>query len=500
LNEKILLVDDAPAVLRVFRAVLEPTYDVVTASNGQAGLQKCREEGPFAVVISDYEMPGMNGSEFLGRVREQWPDTVSMLLTCYTDIDVMTEALHCARIFRFLEKLSPRECFLAAVSDAVVEHRAIEARLRQAEELGRSTEMLAQLTTSLEERLLEQAQALRCLHEFVSRLNDCRSLQQIALITIETVQHLCPERAAAIEFPEGCVLGSEPATDGGLETFVIKDVDGRLGALRLAATDAAGGALSDSQRTMLESVSASAASVGHNQVRRRERDQAQQATIFALARLAEQRDNDTGKHVERVSLFCQLIAEGLREDGHFRDLITDPWIEDLIRSAPLHDLGKVGIPDHILLKPGSLDPEERAVMETHCRIGADTLQRVIDENHATAFLEMSLEIALNHHEKWDGSGYPRGLEGNTIPLAARILALADVYDALTSRRPYKEAWPHDQALAWIEEQAGSQFDPDVVESFVKRAPEAFAIRARLADSEADLHELSLRLASSARAG
>jgi putative two-component system response regulator len=167
---------------------------------------------------------------------------------------------------------------------------------------------------------------------------------------------------------------------------------------------------------------------------------------------------------------------------HLR-LITDVWIEDLVRSAPLHDVGKVAIPDSILKKPGPLTNAEREVMKTHTTIGAATLEAAHVEGGARGFLEMGRDIALCHHERWDGEGYPRGTSGEEIPLAARILSLADVYDALTTKRPYKDAWPHEEALEWISERGGSQFDPNVVDSFMDRAGEFDAMRKRLADEE-----------------
>ena len=173
--------------------------------------------------------------------------------------------------------------------------------------------------------------------------------------------------------------------------------------------------------------------------------------------------------------------EGLREDGHYRDVITDQWIHDLERSSPLHDIGKVGIPDSILLKPGRLTPEEWAIMKTHADLGARTIDRVIRHFESSGFLAMGRDIAQNHHEKWDGSGYPRGLKGEHIPLSARILALADVYDALTSVRPYKQAWSHEMALHWIAARAGTHFDPDATSSFVKRGGLVLAIRVAMQD-------------------
>jgi putative two-component system response regulator len=214
-----------------------------------------------------------------------------------------------------------------------------------------------------------------------------------------------------------------------------------------------------------------------------ERDRAQQSAILALARLAEKRDDDTGQHLERVSHYSRLLAEGLRRRKLHPELITDAWIEDLVRSAPLHDIGKVAIPDSILKKPGPLTSAEREVMKTHTTIGAATLQAAHVEGDARGFLEMGRDIALNHHERWDGEGYPSGIAAEEIPLAARILSLADVYDALTTRRPYKEAWTHAEATAWISERGGTQFDPDLVAVFCAQASDFDSVRGKLADRD-----------------
>jgi putative two-component system response regulator len=183
-----------------------------------------------------------------------------------------------------------------------------------------------------------------------------------------------------------------------------------------------------------------------------------------------------------------LIAERLRERGHFVSQLTDEYIRDLERSAPLHDIGKVGIPDSVLLKPGKLNAREWAIMKTHAEIGAATLEGVILQNSSQDFLLMGCEIARCHHERWDGGGYPAGLKGEEIPLSARILALADVYDALTSVRPYKAAWTHEEALSWVEEHSGSHFDPTVITAFLGVAEQANSIRARLADRPEDFED------------
>jgi putative two-component system response regulator len=216
-------------------------------------------------------------------------------------------------------------------------------------------------------------------------------------------------------------------------------------------------------------------------VTRRARDEARDSIAAALAKLAEYRDTDTGLHLDRVSGFAVILAEDLRETEQFRDVIDDPFLSELSRAVPLHDIGKVATPDHILLKPGKLTPEEMAVMRMHPVVGMETIRALVKRTPGTHFLEMAEEIAYAHHEWYDGSGYPRGLAAEEIPLAARIAALADVYDALTTKRPYKDAMPHEQAMRIIREMRGSQFDPAVVDAFLRRE-QAFAdLASQLAD-------------------
>ena len=190
-------------------------------------------------------------------------------------------------------------------------------------------------------------------------------------------------------------------------------------------------------------------------------EQTQEATVFALAFQAELRDHETGKHLERTARYVDLLAQalGLPEDVR----------ADLVRAAPLHDLGKVGIPDAILLKPGPLTSDERAVMETHCELGDSVLAAAEEKLGFRSFLAVARELVLTHHEKWDGTGYPRRLKGEEIPLSGRIMALADVYDALRSRRPYKEPRPHEACAQAVAELSGTHFDPRVAAAFARAA-------------------------------
>lgn len=189
------------------------------------------------------------------------------------------------------------------------------------------------------------------------------------------------------------------------------------------------------------------------------------AVVQRLGRAAEYKDNETGLHVIRMSHYSRLIA--------LKAGINEAWSETLLHAAPMHDVGKIGIPDAILQKPGKLDADEWRIMQRHAEIGAE----IIGEDGSN-LLNMARDVALYHHEKWDGSGYPRGLKGENIPIAARIVALADVFDALTSERPYKKAWPVKQATDLIREQSGQHFDPQLVQAFFDCLPAILTVRER----------------------
>ncbi|MDC7125001.1 MAG: 7TM diverse intracellular signaling domain-containing protein [Spirochaetales bacterium] len=187
--------------------------------------------------------------------------------------------------------------------------------------------------------------------------------------------------------------------------------------------------------------------------------------ILGLAKLAESRDEDTGTHLERIREYCRLLATHLAELDEYRNYITNEYIMDLFDSSVLHDIGKVGIPDSVLLKPGQLTPEEYQIIKKHTLLGGNVIRNVEETMSEQSFLTLGKEIAYSHHEKWDGSGYPQGLKGEQIPLSARIVALADVYDALTSKRPYKKAFSHEKAVLIITEGSGVHFDPTIVSTF-----------------------------------
>jgi putative two-component system response regulator len=212
----------------------------------------------------------------------------------------------------------------------------------------------------------------------------------------------------------------------------------------------------------------------------------QDVTIQALASLAETRDSDTGNHIRRTQFYVRALARKLRSHPRFANQLTDPAIVTLFKSAPLHDIGKVGIPDRILLKPGRFTPEEFEIMKRHTTLGREAIEHA-EQSLGTdvEFLTTAKEIAYSHQEKWDGSGYPEGRAREDIPLSARLMAVADVYDALISRRVYKEAMPHEVAVALMAAGRERHFDPDAVDAFLAVQDEFRVIAARFVDADGD---------------
>jgi putative two-component system response regulator len=221
--------------------------------------------------------------------------------------------------------------------------------------------------------------------------------------------------------------------------------------------------------------------------RTREVQALQDVAIHTMASLAETRDSETGNHIRRTAYYVKALAEKLRSHPRFSEFLTDKNIELLFKSAPLHDIGKVGIPDRILLKPGRFEGNEMEIMKTHTTLGRDAIIAAEKElGLSVDFLVFAKEIAYGHQEKWDGSGYPEGLSGDAIPISARLMAVADVYDALISRRVYKDGMPHEKAVSIILEGRGQHFDPDMVDAFMELQDEFNAIAQRYADTDHDM--------------
>ena len=201
----------------------------------------------------------------------------------------------------------------------------------------------------------------------------------------------------------------------------------------------------------------------------------QDGLIITMADLVESRDSDTGAHVQKTAAYVKIIVEGLKKKGYYLQKLTPKFMSDVVRSAPLHDIGKINIPDEVLNKPGKLTDKEFEIMKTHTTAGKRIIENAISTVKGDNYLKEARNMAAYHHERWDGKGYPEGIHGEVIPLSARIMAVADVFDALTSPRIYKPAFPLDKALNILEEGKGTQFDPKCVEVFFDALPEVKVI-------------------------
>lgn len=215
--------------------------------------------------------------------------------------------------------------------------------------------------------------------------------------------------------------------------------------------------------------------------RTKEISRTQDVAIFCMATVAETRDNETGKHIRRTQHYVKLLANHLSKNSKYKDQLTPSYIELLYKSAPLHDIGKVGVPDAILLKPGALNDDEWKEMKNHSVYGLQAIEKAEIEYGSSSFLRIAKEIVYGHHEKWDGSGYPQGLSGQDIPLSARLMAIADCYDALINRRVYKQAFSFESAFNIMLEGRGTHFEPELVDAFVEIQSSFIEIAQKFAD-------------------
>lgn len=488
-NTKILVVDDMPDIRLEVEHVLSKQFDLTFAESGEQALELCETEGPFAVVITDQGMPGMSGTELLAKMRVDYPDTVRIMMSGYADLELAIEALKDGALFRFMQKPFRPQGLLDAALAGVERFRLIDEQRFLTKQLEFSRGSLLSLTESLELRLAKQLGRMGGLQRFCLALSDTVDLFGVAELTAKSASKLLDGRASEVTLLNELAGSQVDASSGGelagsIEQVPITSSEGKVGTIRIAS--GRGGQLNESEHELLSSIASTAAISAHFHITRRSRDLAHDATIFALSSLAEKRDDETGKHMLRMGRFCELIAKSLRSSGCHSDVLNDAYIKLLLASAPLHDIGKVGIPDSILLKPGPLTEAEWEVMRTHAEIGAHTLCRVFESTREKNFLRMGHEIAWGHHERWDGNGYPRGLRGAATPLCARIVAIADCYDALTSWRPHKEAWSHEQAMAYIKENSGTQFDPDLATAMQLCSKEVNHIRESMADTESEV--------------
>ncbi len=407
------------------------------------------------------------------------------------------------------------------------------ARVRTVHRLARARKDLDRLNTQLEGEVGAKTRRLQILYEFMRDLNHAESRDQILDLLIRCVEdttgaqrislfltnssreHLVCERAVGMElatvkpipindmegvtrqvFKTGKTLAAKTYGSSGrrdreyrrdsflstpLVSTSLETQDGIIGVLNVTdKTDDSG--FPEEEIECIRSIADTAAIALDNVTRRTRLQQSVRVLLQTVGHLAEFRDEETTLHIERVSRMARILAEEVKREGPYASTITDDYLDMLVQAAPMHDIGKVGIADEILIKPGQLTEEEFQIMKTHTDIGRRVLSRASDPACPVPLLEMCIDIAHCHHERYNGKGYPRGIAGQDIPLSARIIALVDAYDAMTSRRRYKEAKSHEEAVETVRSETGRHFDPVLVDAFLRCHARFHELQERYDDS------------------
>ncbi len=527
---KVLVVDDDASMRNMCREFLEREgHKVYEAVDGEDALRTIERELPD-VIIMDAVMPHIDGVECTRKLKASSETRgIPVIFTvARTDATNMAAGLEAGADEYLAKPLNPEELVLR-----------VQSMIRLGRKWGRSNELRG-----------EQSRSRGVLSDFCRHIAGAESFDDVVERTLSVAAGLMCCRRVSIMLPDADnrtlsvakSLGIEPHRWEGIRVEIGGMTSGRVfesqepvmietaGEARqragdpdalllssvpslsapLCGPDCVVGVLNLTGRQdgrpfapveleYLDLVCDIAGLAIHERLACRARDEARHSIIVALAKLAEHRDSYTGRHIDRVTRFCHLMARKLRSAERYQSVITDEFLADLQRAVPLHDIGKVAIPDRILQKPGALNKAEVAAMQTHTTIGAKTIRHVRDQISAQSqpgFLALAEEIAQGHHEWYDGSGYPCNVVGDDIPLAARIAALADVYDAITTKRVYKDAMSHQEAVTIITDASGTQFDPDVVNAFHRCEEEFEQVATELADDIATLRPT----AASARCG
>ena len=333
---------------------------------------------------------------------------------------------------------------------------------------------------------------LAALNQLVRGFAIAHSLQEVAELAASSLVAMLPERGVLVQLwspgdSSHLEASVGPEMSSELHSVELNSVGVRLGEITIDAKGRAGVELCDEDKDWIEAVSVAVTAATRERHALIEQRAAQLSTVLALTGLLERCDPTLGRHFDRMRSHCRTVAEVMRDVN--TPGVDEEFILDLSCACILHDIGKVAIPDSILLKPGRLTREEWAITKTHTQLGADTLDDILRERGNQKILALGRDIAMQHHERWNGGGYPNGLKGDEVSLAARIVAVVDVYDALTHDRPFRAAWTHEDAVDWIERRSGEEFDPDVVDCFLVREAEIEAASRRMADAElSERHE------------
>ncbi len=512
----IMIVEDEVEVRFIISTHLRASgYGVMEAGDGKTAIELAASRQPDLIIL-DVGLPDMDGVA-VTRALNADPRTAAIpviMLTARSGTSDIVRGLE-AGAQDYLPKPFNVAELLALVRTV---HRGAKARKN-----------LDQLNTQLEAEVDVKTRRLQLLYDFTRDLNRADAREQVLDLLIRCVEQTIAARRIALFLKEEpgdkliCVraVGFDPTTVRELSINRLDDITGQVvnndrtsttntlvrpitgrhkcgpeplqnapfisasletreGVIgMLTVTDKAEDrSFSEDEIDCVHSIADAAAIALDSIVRRIRLERSVSVLLHTVGHLAEYRDEETTLHIERVSKMARILAEQLRRAGPYRSYVTEGFIESLVQAAPMHDIGKVGIPDEILAKPGKLTEEEYQIMKTHTDIGRRVLSQALDPAHPVPLLQMGIEIAHSHHERYNGSGYPCRLAGDKIPLAARIIALVDAYDAITSHRRYQEARSHEQAVEIIRAEAGKHFDPVLANAFLLCHEQFDAVRAR----------------------
>lgn len=515
----VLIVDDDPQARALSRRMLEREgYSVCEASNGVEALESIPACLPDVIVL-DSRMPILDGLECARRLKTQTgtQDIPIIMLSAAGEAKDIEAGLE-AGVDEYITKpFRAREFALRVRSMARLQRSKAELiwSNQRCWEQARTLQVLLDLSVGLAasddlDTILSKAVAA------AAELTHCRRISvmlpdaQGAHLTIARHIGIDDKMAAAVRVPVGKAIAGQVFASG--RQIVVnypEEIEQRrnrydagffvsapLISKALRATRRVVGVINITDRLtqrpfepseleLLDLLCNIAATAIDDLLSRQERDEAQDSIVGALATLAEYRDADTASHLDRVTRYAVMLARSLRDTGQYKGQVDRAFVHCLRRAMPLHDIGKVGVPDNILLKPGKLTAAEMEQMKRHAEDGARTIRAIRERMPAVEFLQMAEDIAWSHHERWDGMGYPRGLARTDIPLSARIAAVADVYDALTTRRVYKEPVSHETAIDILRRDAGSHFDPIIIDTMMTRESDFARVALAFADTIAE---------------
>ncbi len=526
-RENILVVDDEPLVRKsISKYLIEIGYDSDTAEDGSQAIEKLAEN-KYDLILTDLRMPNVDGRQLLKYMSENHPEIPKIVFTAFGEEEDIIHALQAGARDYLTKPIVDLKILDHSVGKALELKKLNDEKNRFVEQIKQINEIISMLNRGISTDAIfySLSSALKKIIEF-NRLDfiivDQEKNQLFSKLEDSDSKLFFREShyAEFEEFVRACInnnkkavivhdIGKSDAKDNtgkNISTLQKKGLKSLL-ILPLIIGDITRGYLvfssiepdffNESHISFLESIVGQVSfSIQRGELlakqkkhtfelelliekRADEISRTQKTTIFALSKLAEARDPGTGEHLERIRVYSVLIAKLLKEISE-NDEITNQFLKDLYDCSILHDIGKVGISDTILLKPDDLTAEEMEIMKTHARIGYEALNQASQGLGGNSFLNMAMDICLFHHERWDGTGYPEGLKGDEIPISARIVRLCDVYDALTSERPYKEAFSHDKSISMMEERS-IHFDPDLFRLFKEHAEEFNIIRNEYSD-------------------